>query len=131
MGGWVRIVAGRQNLPDDLPVFLSQALADSFRQRPQLRMRCVVPVQRDGNTVELHAWYEAHVFPAAQGSRPEGSQVKGKAHAQPGRCSTRHGQIASLGCEFTMNQEGGLQVHLEGTLTATEFKKRFDQHLTP
>jgi hypothetical protein len=25
MGGWVRIVAGRHNLPDDLPVFLSQA----------------------------------------------------------------------------------------------------------
>ena len=22
-------------------------------------MRCVVPVQRDGNTVELRAWYEA------------------------------------------------------------------------
>jgi hypothetical protein len=72
MGGWVRIVAGRQNLPDDLPVYLSQALSDWFRQRPHLRMRCVVPVQKDGNTVELHAWYEAHVFPAAQGPRPEG-----------------------------------------------------------
>jgi hypothetical protein len=27
MGGWVRIVAGRQNLPDDLPVYLSHTLA--------------------------------------------------------------------------------------------------------
>ena len=72
MGGWVRTVAGRQNLPDDLPVYLSQALSDWFRQRPQLRVRCVAPVQRDGTTVELHAWYEAHLFPAAQGPRPEG-----------------------------------------------------------
>ena len=71
MGGWVRIVAGRQNLPDDLAVYLSSALADWFRQRPQLRMRCVVPINRDGTTVELHAWYEAHVFPPAQGPRPE------------------------------------------------------------
>jgi hypothetical protein len=66
LGGWVRIVAGRHNLPDDLPVHLPQALSGWFRQRPQLRMRCVVPVQRDGNTVELHAWYEAHLFPPVQ-----------------------------------------------------------------
>jgi hypothetical protein len=26
-------------------------------------MRCVVPIHRDGNTVELHAWYDAHVSP--------------------------------------------------------------------
>lgn len=36
MGGWVRICAGRANLPDDLPVYLSQALSDWFRQRPHL-----------------------------------------------------------------------------------------------
>jgi hypothetical protein len=23
----------------------------------------VVPITRDGNTVELHAWYEQHLFP--------------------------------------------------------------------
>lgn len=72
MGGWVRICAGRQNLPEDLPVYLSQALSDWFRQRPHLHMRCVVPIQRDGNTVELHAWYDAHLFPAIQGPQPEG-----------------------------------------------------------
>jgi hypothetical protein len=74
MGGWVRIVAGRQDLPDDLPVYLSSVLAEWFRQRPQLRMRCVVPINQDGCTVELHAWYEAHVFPPAQGPRPEEEQ---------------------------------------------------------
>ncbi len=77
MGGWVRFVAGRQNLPEDLAVYLSSALSDWSRQRPQLRMKCVVPVQRDGNTVELHAWYEAHVFPAAQGRRPAGQPGQG------------------------------------------------------
>jgi hypothetical protein len=77
MGGWVRIVAGRQDLPHDLPVYLSQALSDWFRQRPQLRMRCVVPIQRDGNTVELHAWFEAHVFPALQGPQAVGPSGQG------------------------------------------------------
>jgi hypothetical protein len=40
-------------------------------------MRCVVPVQRDGNTVELHAWYEAHLFPAAQRPQPEDQPDQG------------------------------------------------------
>ena len=70
MGGWVRVTAGRGSLPDDVGVYLSQALSDWFRQRPHLRMRCVVPVQRDGNTVELHAWYDAHVFQPLQGPKP-------------------------------------------------------------
>ena len=73
MGGWVRVFSEKvATVPDDLPVFLSQALSDWFRQRPDLRMRCVVPIQRDGDTVELHAWYDAHVFPALQGPMPEG-----------------------------------------------------------
>ncbi len=72
MGGWVRVCARGQNLPDDLPVFLSQALTDWFRKRPQFYLRCVIPVQRDGDTVELHAWYDAHVFAALQGPKPKG-----------------------------------------------------------
>jgi hypothetical protein len=35
MGGWVRIVAGRQNLPEDLAVHLSSALSDWFRHPRQ------------------------------------------------------------------------------------------------
>jgi hypothetical protein len=64
MGGWVRIRA-TGTLPDDLPLFLSHTLAEWFRQRSHLRLRFVVPISRDGNTVELHGFYEAHVFPAA------------------------------------------------------------------
>ena len=33
MGGWVRIVAGRQNLPEDLAVYLSSALTGSATGR--------------------------------------------------------------------------------------------------
>jgi hypothetical protein len=64
MGGWVRL-HGIGTIPEDFPVFLSHTLAEWFRQRPHLRLRFVVPISRDGNTVELHGFYEAHVFPAA------------------------------------------------------------------
>ena len=71
MGGWVRTVAGNHDLPQDLALYLSQSLSDWFRQRPQLQMRCVVPICKDGTTVELHAWYDAHVFPTIQGPQAE------------------------------------------------------------
>jgi hypothetical protein len=71
MGGWVRIAAGNHDLPEDIGVYLSQGLADWFRQRPHLRLRCVVPISRNGTTVELHAWYEAHIFPSIQGPKIE------------------------------------------------------------
>jgi hypothetical protein len=70
MGGWVRFKPGQQNVPDDLPVYLSNCMTSWFRQRPHLRIRFVVPIQQDGNTVELHAWYDAHMFPAIQGPQP-------------------------------------------------------------
>jgi hypothetical protein len=72
MGGWVRIFPDKlADVPDDLAVYLSQSLTEWFRQRPHLHLRCLVPVQRDGDTVELHAWYDAHLFPALQGPTPE------------------------------------------------------------
>jgi hypothetical protein len=74
MGGWVRVSPGKQELPEDLAVYLSQALTEWFRQRPHLRMRCVLPITRDGKTVELHAWYDAHLFPVYQGPQPEGQK---------------------------------------------------------
>jgi hypothetical protein len=64
-GGWVRIFPERyHDLPEQLPLFLSSALADWFRQRPQLRLRTVAPMSKDGTTVELHAWFDIHVVPA-------------------------------------------------------------------
>jgi len=64
MGGWVRIHASG-TVPPELPVFLSHTLAEWLRQHPQFRLVSVVPISRDGATVELHAWYECHVFPAS------------------------------------------------------------------
>jgi hypothetical protein len=62
MGGWVRIFLKAGHPNRDFPVYLSQTLTDWFRTRPAFRLKCVVPVVRDGDTVELHAWYEAHLF---------------------------------------------------------------------
>ncbi len=72
MGGWVRVFTRELALvPDELGVYLSHALTEWFRQRPQLTMRCVVPLIRDGYTAELHAWYTLHVFPDVSGQAPE------------------------------------------------------------
>jgi hypothetical protein len=72
MGGWVRVAPGKAaTYPDDLPVFLSHALTAWFRERPQLRMRSVLPVSRNGDTVELHAWFDQHVFPDQLGQEPK------------------------------------------------------------
>jgi hypothetical protein len=72
MGGWVRVFADRDvGLSTDLPVYLSSSLMDWFRQRPHLRLRSAVSVQRNGDTVELHAWYDAHLFPPLAGPTPD------------------------------------------------------------
>ncbi len=69
MGGWVRIYTDKAGpLPADFAVYLSASLADWFRQRPQLRMREVVPIQRDGNTVELHCWFDVVILPPTPSS---------------------------------------------------------------
>src|SRR5262249_14549913 len=74
MGGWVRVypaagggstAARTADLPDNLPVYLSQTLANWFRQRPHFHLRCVVPICKEGTTVELHAWYDVHLLPAS------------------------------------------------------------------
>lgn len=72
MGGWLRVhtdLASQDR--EDLGVFLSQATTEWFRQRPQYRLKCVSPIVREGRTVELHAWYEVHAFPAIQGPVPQ------------------------------------------------------------
>jgi len=63
LGGWVRVYPSAGNVPDDLALFLSQTLAAWFRARPHLHMRSVAPINKNGDTWELHAWYEVHVLP--------------------------------------------------------------------
>lgn len=75
MGGWVQVFPAKDEEADrkDLGVYLSQSLAEWFRKRPHLHLKCVVPIDRDGTTVELHAWYEVHLLPPTPaGPRPTG-----------------------------------------------------------
>ena len=63
MGGWVRVFLGRGEPTGEVAKFLSHSLTEWMRQRPHLRVRFVVPINRDGDTVELHAWYDQIIFP--------------------------------------------------------------------
>lgn len=76
MGGWVRVFPSDKQTPlGDLHVFLSHSLTEWFRQRPNLHIRCVVPICKDGDTVELHCWYDAHLFPPSPAApQPAGQQ---------------------------------------------------------
>jgi hypothetical protein len=63
MGGWVRVIAGGTAPQDgNLPFYLAHRLSHWLRENAHLRLLCVVPISKDGDTVELHAWYEQHVF---------------------------------------------------------------------
>ena len=62
MGGWVRVYLGQGEPTGEIAHFLSHALNGWFRERPHLRLRLILPVTRNGNTVELHAWYEQILF---------------------------------------------------------------------
>jgi len=62
MGGWLRVCMGRGEPAGELAVYLSHALTGWFRANPQFRLRFVVPISRDGDTMELHAWYDQILF---------------------------------------------------------------------
>jgi hypothetical protein len=64
MGGWTRTKADYSGpTPADLAVYLSHHMTAWFRGKPHLKIRCVVPIRRDGETVELHGWYDQIHFP--------------------------------------------------------------------
>jgi hypothetical protein len=63
MGGWVRVFLGRGEPTGELGKYLSHALTDWMRKNAHLRVRFVVPISREGDTVELHAWYDQMLFP--------------------------------------------------------------------
>ncbi len=63
MGGWVRVVASSSGPQDELAFYLAHRLSHWLRENPHRRLVSVVPINRDGSTVEFHAWYEQHLFP--------------------------------------------------------------------
>jgi hypothetical protein len=65
-GGWIRVFVPDLGSPPhdaDLPLYLAHAMTAWFRTNPHLRLRFAMPVTRDGETVELLAWYDQHLFP--------------------------------------------------------------------
>lgn len=69
MGGWLRVFprAGSEE-SDSLAIYLSHSLAEWSRANAHLRVRFVVPISKEGRTVELHAWYDVHVLPSSSAS---------------------------------------------------------------
>ena len=73
MGGWLRVYAEPPIPPaSDLALHLSQALTAWLSDRRHLHLCQVIPMNRGGNTVDLHCWCGIHTFPAVQGPEPEG-----------------------------------------------------------
>lgn len=56
--GFLRVFMGRGEPTGELVQFLSGTLAHWIQQNPERRILAVVPINRDGDTVELHAWFE-------------------------------------------------------------------------
>lgn len=63
MGGWVRVYLARGEPTGEVAKFLSMSLTQWMREFPELRVRMIVPITSNGDTSELHAWYERVLFP--------------------------------------------------------------------
>ena len=63
MGGWVRVFLKKGEPTGELAKFLSLSLAQWMRQFPDVRVRMIVPITSNGDTTELHAWYDRVLFP--------------------------------------------------------------------
>lgn len=73
-GGWVRFFTDPEFFSAPrLSVYLAGTLHLWFQQRPEFHLRCVLPFAKGGDTVELMAWYDLHVFPASGQKRPQAS----------------------------------------------------------
>lgn len=63
MGGWVRIYLGSGEPTGEVAKYLSLTLTSWMQETPHLRVRFVVPISSNGDTAELHAWYDQTMFP--------------------------------------------------------------------
>ena len=61
-GGWVRVFLARGEPMGETAQFLSQSLQGWMQNNPHLRVRIIVPVTSNGDTSELHAWYDQVLF---------------------------------------------------------------------
>ncbi len=65
MNGWVRVYLGSGETTGEAAQFLSGSLANWMQLNPDLRVRLIVPISSNGDTAELHAWYDRTLFPDA------------------------------------------------------------------
>lgn len=56
--GFLRFYMGHGEPTGELAPFLSGTLAQWIEKNPNQRIMAVAPISRDGDTVELHAWFE-------------------------------------------------------------------------
>lgn len=56
--GFLRVFMGRGEPAGELAKFLSATLGNWMKANPEQRVVAVCPINRDGDTVELHAWFE-------------------------------------------------------------------------
>jgi len=57
--GWACFLAsGTPPKPDDLPLYLSRAVAAWQKQNPMLTVRATLPIVANGNTMAMHVWFE-------------------------------------------------------------------------
>lgn len=58
MGGWVRVFFSSGEPTGEVAGYLSKSLSEWMRGHPELRVNFIVPINCNGDTVELHAWYD-------------------------------------------------------------------------
>lgn len=57
--GWVCFQPGdHPPPPDQLPGYLNQAFYTWLERNPDFRVRSVLPITQDGQTVLIHVWFE-------------------------------------------------------------------------
>lgn len=57
--GWAVFVASSTPpKPEDLPLYLSKAVAAWQKQNPMLKVRATLPIVANGNTIAVHVWFE-------------------------------------------------------------------------
>ena len=57
--GWVVFVAsGTPPKPEDLPLYLSKAVAAWQKQKPMLTVRATLPIVANGNTIAVHVSFD-------------------------------------------------------------------------
>ena len=57
--GWAAFVAsGTPPKPEDLPLYLSKAVAAWMKQTPSLTVRATLPIVANGNTMAVHVRFD-------------------------------------------------------------------------